>query len=142
MAISIPTALIMTLLWFPFDFGMLFFTYVCPLVPFVLVFDGFVSALRIRTFSEVMALAGEVIPSGSTRHTMSGRNERREFEYGYRVHTWPLGYINWIVWTKSTTYGACRTNEIPEQGMISVCTFHMSCEHVSCNRICNRGYTT
>jgi len=110
MAISIPMALIMTLLWFPFDFGMLFLTYIFPLVPFVFVFDGFVSALRIRTFKEVMALAGEVIPSASTSHMTGRRHNGWNFEYGDRVHTWPIGYINWIVGIKKTDQGADHIN--------------------------------
>ena len=79
---------------------MLFLVYICPLVLFVFVFDGLVSALRIRTFREIMALAGEVVPSATTQKVMGIRQRGWSFEYGDKVHTWPIGYINWIVGIK------------------------------------------
>jgi hypothetical protein len=51
-AITLPLVIFM---WFPMGVTMLLFTYVIPIVPFVIAFNGHVSALRIRTFEEVMA---------------------------------------------------------------------------------------
>lgn len=51
-AITLPLVIFM---WFPMGATMLLFTYVIPIVPFVIAFDGHVSALRIRTFEEVRA---------------------------------------------------------------------------------------
>lgn len=70
--------------------GHLFFTYVIPIVPFVLVFDGFVSSLRTRTPDEVLALMKDC---GAD---MDGWN----IKSGHEAHTWPIGYVTWIIGVK------------------------------------------
>jgi hypothetical protein len=76
---SLITIFLMGLLMFlitPFYFwrspGHLFFTYIIPIIPFVLVFDGYVSSLRTRTAEED----------------------------GHEQHTWPTGYVTWVIGTK------------------------------------------
>ncbi|KAI9801022.1 MAG: hypothetical protein M1825_003556 [Sarcosagium campestre] len=69
--------------------GQLFFTYLIPVIPFVLVFDGFVSSVRTRTPAEVLALV-----RGDSR--LKGWN----ITSGSETHTWPTGELNWIVGIK------------------------------------------
>jgi len=89
----------------------LFFTYIVPVLPVVVTFDGLVSCLRVRSFKEVMALIGG---SGAEEETVKyvvdgeGRElevaERGEwcFESGREFHTWPCGYMNWVVGYKKS----------------------------------------
>lgn len=97
MALYLPTILLMTPFWAPADLGLFFFTYVVPIVPFALVFDGVVSALRTRTFEEVLRL----IDDNDTRRNGYGKDGNVDndwvFEAGWKMHTWPIGYMNWIV---------------------------------------------
>jgi len=66
----------------------LIFTYLFPVIPFVLVFDGWMSALRTRTPEEVEAMLRESAgPDAAEWRVKSGRE----------VHLWPCGYVNWIV---------------------------------------------
>lgn len=95
---SLVTILLMGLLMFiitPFYFwrspGHLFFTYIIPIIPFVLVFDGYVSSLRTRTAEEVQALMKEC---GASCDNWNVRD-------GHEQHTWPTGYVTWIIGTKS-----------------------------------------
>lgn len=85
---------IMFLFITPFYFwrspGHLFFTYVIPIVPFVLVYDGYVSSLRTRTPEEVLSLM-----KGS-----SGDMDGWNIKSGHEVHTWPIGYVTWIIGIK------------------------------------------
>lgn len=89
--------LLWPLMWLlsPFYFwrspGHLFFTYIIPIIPFVLVFDGYVSSLRTRTADEVQALMKECGADCSGWTVRSGRE----------VHTWPTGYVTWIIGTKT-----------------------------------------
>jgi hypothetical protein len=68
----------------------LFFTYLIPILPFVLVFDGIVSSLRTRTPEEVEALLRTCGADVSDWEMRSGRTR----------HLWPCAYLNWIVCTK------------------------------------------
>jgi hypothetical protein len=67
----------------------LFFTFVIPLIPFCLVFDGYVSSLRTRTPEEVVRLL---------------RKDERLAEWtllsGEEMHTIPIGWLNWIICTR------------------------------------------
>ncbi|KAL6716914.1 hypothetical protein ACLMJK_004826 [Lecanora helva] len=76
--------------WFWGNWGQLFWTYVVPVVPFVIVFDGVVSCLRTRREGEVMKLV---------RRTGSGVNGWR-FETGREVHTWPMGTMSYFIGVK------------------------------------------
>lgn len=73
--------------------GRLLFTYLVPLVPFVWVFDGYVSCLRTRTPSEVQDLIRQAVPD---------EHERRKwrFRHGEEMHTVPIGRLYWIIATK------------------------------------------
>ncbi|KAI1504787.1 hypothetical protein F5X99DRAFT_405788 [Biscogniauxia marginata] len=69
----------------------LFFIYVLPVIPFVLVFDGVVSCLRTRTLQEVEVLlrtcGTDVIGAWCIR---GGRD----------MFLWPFGYMTWVICTK------------------------------------------
>ena len=74
----------------------LVFTYLIPILPFVLVFDGWMSMLRTRTPDEVEALlrtcgADVLAADGSSAW---------ELQSGEVRHLWPCGYLKWIVCTK------------------------------------------
>lgn len=84
------------------------FTYAVPVLPLVLSFDGFVSALRTRTFEEVVALVDQqgegskeggsaVVSYGPDGESKFARRGGWVFEGGREMHTWPLGYMNWVV---------------------------------------------
>lgn len=66
----------------------LIFTYLLPVIPFVLVFDGWMSGLRTRTPDEVEAML---------------RRHGGEAAEGWRVRSgrerflWPFGYVDWLV---------------------------------------------
>lgn len=70
----------------------LFWTYVVPVLPFVLVFDGWVSSLRTRTPDEVETLLRTCGAEGGTGDWV--------MESGRELHLWPCGYLNWIICTK------------------------------------------
>lgn len=68
----------------------LFFTYIIPVVPAVLVFDGYISSLRTRTAEEVEELMRKSGVDSTGWKIMSGRE----------VHTWPTGYMTWVIGVK------------------------------------------
>ncbi|OTA61531.1 hypothetical protein K449DRAFT_382917 [Hypoxylon sp. EC38] len=70
----------------------LFWIYVIPVVPFVLVFDGLISCLRTRTADEVEAL---LLTCGADTRDW-------EIQSGKERFLWPCGYLNWIICTKKT----------------------------------------
>lgn len=69
----------------------MFWTYVVPVVPFVIVFDGVVSCLRTRRDGEVMAL---IEAAGK------GDAEGWRFETGKAMHTWPGGTMQYFIGAK------------------------------------------
>ncbi|KAK1713665.1 uncharacterized protein CLUP02_16554 [Colletotrichum lupini] len=69
------------------SFSVLVFTYLIPIIPFVLVFDGYISALRTRTPDEVEALM----------KSCGGRTEGWEFKSGKEIYMPPVGSVRWIV---------------------------------------------
>ncbi|CAK7207555.1 hypothetical protein SEUCBS139899_010365 [Sporothrix eucalyptigena] len=71
----------------------LVFTYLIPILPFVLVFDGWMSMLRTRTPDEVEALL---------RTCGAADTDAWELRSGEIRHLWPVGYLKWIVCTKKT----------------------------------------
>ncbi|EPE25443.1 hypothetical protein GLAREA_01355 [Glarea lozoyensis ATCC 20868] len=94
---SLITVFFMGLLMFfitPFYFwrspGHLFFTYVIPIIPFVLVVDGYISSLRTRSAEEVQALMKSCGASCDGWTIKSGADQ----------HTFPTGYMTWIIGTK------------------------------------------
>lgn len=106
-------------LWFGLlgpDWTHLFWTYVVPVVPVVIVFDGWVSCLRTRTTGEVRDLvrlaaaaegkggAGGDGDRGSTGVGKGvGEGEGEEgwkgwrFESGSALYAWPIGRLEWFV---------------------------------------------
>lgn len=65
----------------------LFFTWIIPILPFVLVFDGYMSSLRTRTPDEVEALL----------RSCGADTSEWELKSGSERHLWPCGYLNWII---------------------------------------------
>ncbi|KAJ6255903.1 hypothetical protein Dda_9362 [Drechslerella dactyloides] len=74
--------------------GHLFFTYIIPILPFVLVFDGYMSALRTRTPQEILALV-ETIPERDRAGW--------EWQWGARKFAKPIGEINYFIGVKKPT---------------------------------------
>jgi hypothetical protein len=68
----------------------LFWVYIIPIVPFVLVFDGLISSLRTRTPEEVELLL----------RTCGADSEDWVVESGQEQFLWPTGYLTWVVCTK------------------------------------------
>jgi hypothetical protein len=81
-----PFILLITPLYFGTSPGWLFFTYVVPVVPLVIVFDGYVSGLRFRTPEQM----GELIAK-------AGGADGWKFSSGSTWHTWPLGRFHYFV---------------------------------------------
>ena len=76
--------------WFWGQWGLLFWTYVVPVVPFVLVFDGVISCLRSRRAGEIQGLIRE---SGASV-------EGWRFETGTELHTRTGGTMNYFIGIK------------------------------------------
>jgi hypothetical protein len=70
--------------------GHLFFTYIIPIIPFVLVFDGYVSSLRTRSSEEIQALM-KGCGASTDGWTIKG---------GEAQHTWPTGYMSYVIGVK------------------------------------------
>lgn len=64
----------------------LFFTYIVPLIPFCLVFDGYVSCFRTRTSEEVQQLMNRTT-----------KFQGWKFRSGREMHTYPVGHLSWII---------------------------------------------
>ncbi len=73
----------------------LVFTYLVPILPFVLVFDGWMSMLRTREPDEVAALLRTCGAESETDGT-----DGWELCSGQTRHLWPCGYLKWIIITK------------------------------------------
>ncbi|KAI0875818.1 hypothetical protein GGS24DRAFT_454032 [Hypoxylon argillaceum] len=69
----------------------LFFVYVLPVVPFVLVFDGIISSLRTRTADEVEVLL---------RTCGAGDTTDWVVRSGSEIFLWPCGHLTWVICTK------------------------------------------
>lgn len=100
----------------------LVFTYLCPIVPFVIVFDGYVSSIRTRTPKEVMDLLriaaknvagrtrkGQEQSNGNGKPGQVGHEEQVgaellldqwKFMSGSEVHTVPIGTMSWVMCMK------------------------------------------
>jgi hypothetical protein len=68
----------------------LFFSYIIPVLPFVLVYDGLISSLRTRTPDEVEALL----------RTCGADSKGWELRSGRDMHLWPAGYLSWVICVK------------------------------------------
>ncbi|KAL8920814.1 MAG: hypothetical protein Q9172_004320 [Xanthocarpia lactea] len=82
--------------WYYFwgDWVHLFWSYVFPVAPSIVVLDGLVSCLRTRTRAEILKLMDEV--EGVPEDWRVGWR----FESGSRRHTWPCGEATWFVGIK------------------------------------------
>ncbi|QDS73682.1 hypothetical protein FKW77_002917 [Venturia effusa] len=99
-----------TVFYFWADPIQLLLTYIVPILPAVVTFDGLVSCLRVRTFDEVMELlegidgpeVGEVEAVADDEGRKLDRVTRGDwvFEAGSAQHSWPCGDMNWIVGIK------------------------------------------
>ncbi|SPQ26796.1 3b288a8e-4285-4802-bdd6-8b3f1d7911ff [Thermothielavioides terrestris] len=73
----------------------LLFTYVVPILPFVLVFDGWMSCLRTRTPDEVVALLRTCGAEGGEAEI-----QKWEVKSGREEFMWPVGSVHWIICVK------------------------------------------
>ncbi|KAI0102276.1 hypothetical protein GGR51DRAFT_562715 [Nemania sp. FL0031] len=71
----------------------LFFVYIVPIVPFVLVFDGLISSLRTRTADEVEVLLRTCGASDAMDWVVHSGSE---------TFLWPSGHLTWIICTKKS----------------------------------------
>jgi hypothetical protein len=79
------------------DITMLLFVYMIPVVPAINTFDGLVSCLRTRSFREVMSLINaEVQAKSTTGPEKLAVKDDWLFKSAYEMHSWPVGYMNWI----------------------------------------------
>ena len=94
--ISLMWPLLMISSWWHFrrSLSHLFFTYVLPAVPVVVVFDGYVSSIRTRTVEEVEGLLRGAV--GEERLEREGWR----VQSGWVRHSWPTGWMSWIICTK------------------------------------------
>lgn len=74
--------------------GTLFWTWVVPVLPFVLVWDGWMSSVRTRTVDEVQDL---MRACGADEQELKKWNVRS----GRRTHLPPWADVNWIIATRS-----------------------------------------
>lgn len=70
----------------------LLFTYLIPAVPFVWVFDGYISSLRTRTVGEVEDLMRRAVGDDEFRYW--------KVRSGEEVHTLLIGKLYWLIATR------------------------------------------
>lgn len=73
----------------------LVFTYLVPILPFVLVFDGWMSCLRTRTPDEIEALLRTCGAKGGDAEIA-----KWEVKSGSEMFMWPVGSVNWVIAVK------------------------------------------
>lgn len=73
--------------WMMGSWIQLVFTWFIPILPFVLVFDGYMSSLRTRTPAEVDSLL----------RSCGADTSEWEMKSGSDLHLWPCGFVNWII---------------------------------------------
>ncbi|MCJ1401224.1 hypothetical protein MMC11_004436 [Xylographa trunciseda] len=88
-----PLLLLISPYYFWRDPGFLFFTYIIPIIPFVLVVDGYTSSLRTRTADEIQTMMG-----GGGKGGIKGW----KFRSGSEVHTYPIGEMSWFIGVKES----------------------------------------
>lgn len=80
--------------WYLGDWTNLFLHGIVPVVPGVIVFDGWVSCLRTRTAGEIDKLLQRAAAG------IEGRLDGWTFQVGREVHTWPFGKMSYFIGTK------------------------------------------
>ncbi|WRT65650.1 uncharacterized protein IL334_002595 [Kwoniella shivajii] len=83
----------------------LFFTYIIPLIPLVLVIDGWISVYRTRPVPHVLRLANLAALSLQLEGEDKGDDGEWKWEYGTRNHTWPWGKMLYIIGRKRRING-------------------------------------
>ncbi|KAK4189337.1 hypothetical protein QBC35DRAFT_493398 [Podospora australis] len=73
----------------------LVFTYLIPILPAVLVFDGWMSSLRTRTPEEVVALLKDCGAEGGEEEIA-----KWEVKSGRETFMWPVGRVHWFIATR------------------------------------------
>lgn len=78
--------------------GTLIFTYLIPLIPFILVLDGLISVYRTRSPSHILHLAN----LANLSLALEGEDKVLgdmdwKWEHGAERHTWPFGQLVWVV---------------------------------------------
>ena len=89
MSLMWPVLLLVSPFYFWNSPGHLFFTYIIPIIPFVIVVDGYTSSLRTRTADEIMALISR-----------NGSVPGWEFRSGSECHSWPTGEMTYFIGIK------------------------------------------
>ena len=92
MFLASPVLVLATPFAFYADWTHLFWTFVLPVVPLVVLFDGLVSCLRTRTGPEVRAMVESVREEIGTEKTGEW-----VIKWGTLCHTWPTGSLEWVV---------------------------------------------
>ena len=78
------------------DVLMLVLVYLVPIVPVVNTYDGVASCLRTRNFREVMKLVAAKMQERKGEEKVATKGDW-VFRSRYEMHSWPVGYMNWIV---------------------------------------------
>lgn len=81
--------MLVTPIYFLHSPGHLFFTYLVPIIPFIWVYDGYISCLRTRTPDEIKALLRRNVPAEKL--------EGWKFKSGQVCHTRPVGWLHWVI---------------------------------------------
>ncbi|KAF2093190.1 hypothetical protein NA57DRAFT_48810, partial [Rhizodiscina lignyota] len=108
MLIDMPLLMLVTLLWFWRDPMHLLFTYTIPILPCIMPWDGLVSCLRTREFHELVQLLEKSATDSAKDELHIRRTGNQSCEViigevqweifgGRKMHTWPVGYMNWFV---------------------------------------------
>lgn len=65
------------------------FTYLWPVIPFIVQFDGLISMMRTRTAKEIYTLLqSQVLPEELSKW---------KFLHGEDQHTWGFGWLSWVI---------------------------------------------
>ena len=84
--------------------AVLFLTYFIPVIPFIMVFDGFISAYRTRSLDHIQHLSN----LASLTLNLEGHDNVPDWrwEEGRRRHTWPSGTMYWAIGRRESDPGS------------------------------------
>jgi hypothetical protein len=108
MGLHFMLVLFTSIFWFWTDPLHLALTYLLPVLPTIMAFDGAVSSLRTREFEELIALIHNVSTEKAHDETKTENKKANKvrktarlgpwtFEGGRETHTIPFGFMNWFV---------------------------------------------